>query len=79
MTTKDKHVYTFWYDKTVDCIAETHREVTVGEVARFVGQSRATSKKYLSILVGFNILTATEVTFKNGTTGKVYSLPDKAW
>lgn len=72
VTNKEVHVLHFWLSKASDCIAETHREVTVGEVARFVGQSRATAKKYLERLVKEGALSARDVTFKNGTVGKVY-------
>lgn len=73
MTNKDRHVLEFWYNKMSDVIAVKGREVTVGEVARHVGQSRVTAQKYLNRLVSEKAINSTDVVFKNGTTGKVYS------
>lgn len=72
MTTKDRHVLTFWFDKASDVLAAKGRDVTIGEVSKHVGQSRATAKKYLARLANEGALTGTKVIFKNGTEGLVY-------
>lgn len=51
MTNKEAHVLTFWHQKLWDCNQAEARYVSAGEVARHVGQSTETAKKYLRRLV----------------------------
>ena len=72
MTTKDKHVLTFWYNAASACIGAMGRHVSAGEVARHVGQTTPTAKKYLNRLVGEGALSSDRVIFKNKTEGVAY-------
>jgi len=72
VTTKERHVLTFWFDAVSTCINVLNREVSAGEVARHVGQTTPTAKRYLKRLVGEGAITSSKVMFKNGTEGMVY-------
>lgn len=72
VTTKDRHVLEFWYSHLSACIGATGRTVSAGEVARHVGQSIGTAKKYLNRLVGEGAIASYPVEFKNGVVGVHY-------
>lgn len=72
VSTKERHVLGLWFNAASDCIAVLNREITCGDVARHMGQSRNTAKKYLNRLVGEGALVSKKVVFKNGTEGLAY-------
>jgi len=74
MTTKDKHVLTFWYNLLADEQNEKGRGVSAGEVARRAGMNVGTSKKYLNRLVGEGVATKHAVVFTNKTDGYIYEV-----
>lgn len=71
---KAQHVLHFWHAKFSELECSVNREVTVGEVARYVGQSRGTAKKYIDMLVKGKHVNKAKKRFPNGTTGYVYSI-----
>jgi predicted ArsR family transcriptional regulator len=73
VTTKDVHVLSFWHEKMSACTLHYCRSVSAGEVARYVGQSTATAKRYLNRLVGEGAIASEDVIFKNGVKGTVYN------
>lgn len=73
MTTKDQHILTFWWAKLHECEIAAEKPVSAGEVARYVGQSIGTAKRYLKRLVGEGGATANSVTFPNKVEGVVYA------
>jgi len=73
MTIKDKHVLTFWYSKLEHLTVNKGEPVSSGELARYVGQSRSTAKKYLQRLMGEGVVTSFQVRYPNGLLGQVYA------
>lgn len=76
MTEKDKHVLLFWLQKLNAVFAEKGRRVSAGEVARYVGQSTPTAKRYLRKLVAERGALVWQVDFANGVSGWVYAPND---
>jgi len=72
MTTKDKHILTFWYTKLAELNAEKGGSVSAGALAEYVGQARPTAKKYLSRLVGEGAATSAKSPHKNGVEKTTY-------
>lgn len=72
MTTKEKHVLTFWYERLLNLQAETGQPVTAGQLARYVGQSRGTAQKYLKRLIGEKAIKSEKVVFPNKVKGFVF-------
>ena len=50
MTNKEFHVLHFWHAKLDELNHKEARYVSVGELARYVGQSTETARKYLKAL-----------------------------
>lgn len=74
MTTKDKHVLTFWYTKLSELNAEQGKSVSAGALAVYVGQARPTAKKYLMRLVGEGAAIAEISVHKNGVDKITYQV-----
>lgn len=74
MTTKDKHVLTFWYQAFMRELSEKNAAISAGHMARAQGQSINTAKKYLKRLVGEGALIETDHVFPNGVLGKLYDV-----
>jgi len=73
MTIKDKHVLTFWFSKLEHLVASKGEPVSSGELARYVGQSRSTAKKYLTRLAGEGYVDVFTARYPNGLIGQVYT------
>jgi len=73
MTNKDKHVLGFWYGKLIELVTIEQEPVSSGQLARHVGQSRSTAKKYLLRLVGEGHVERFQTRYPNGLLGDVYA------
>jgi len=73
VTIKDRHVLTFWFSKLEHLTADRGQPVSSGELARYVGQSRSTAKKYLLRLMGEGVVTSFQVRYPNGLLGQIYA------
>jgi len=73
MTIKDKHVLTFWFSKLEHLTASKGEPVSSGELARYVGQSRSTAKKYILRLMGEGAVVSFQVRYPNGLLGQIYA------
>lgn len=63
MSTKQHHLLKFWH-KALISVCKERGTASAGEVAKYVGQSRNTAKKYLDLLVVGQVV-ATEKTYHN--------------
>jgi len=72
VTLKQSHLYDFWWNKLLSLCAQKGEAVTAGELARFVGQSRATCQKYLNILRKEKAVSSGKVPHWNGVKKTVY-------
>lgn len=75
MTTKDRHVLTFWYQAFMRELSEHNKALSAGHMARAQGQATNTAKRYLKRLVGEGALVELDRQFPNGVWGKVYDVP----
>lgn len=74
MTIKEAHSIYYWSRQLKKLNVETGRAVTAGELARAVGQSTNTAKKWLNRAVGARMAVSMEWTFPNGTKGMIYAV-----
>lgn len=74
MTTKDKHILTFWYTKLSELNSEQGKPVSAGALAEYVGMARPTAKKYLVRLVGEGVVTTETSLHKNGVDKTTYQV-----
>lgn len=74
MSTKEYHILNFWYAKLVELENQLGRAVSGGELARYVGQSGNTAKRYLKKLCFQNVIDCFEHTFPNGVKGMTYQV-----
>lgn len=73
VSTKERHILQFWYTKLSELECDQGGAVSSGELARYVGQSIGTAKRYLNRLVGEGAAGYTTVVFPNGVEGKKYN------
>jgi len=73
MTTKQRNVLDWYWQKLYDTVREYQRGVTAGELAKEMGVSRSTAQKYLSELITNKAATAEKFKHWNKQTGKRYS------
>jgi len=71
MSTKELFVLKFWHKALIE-IYKKEGVVTAGRLARYVGQSRGTAKKYLDQLVGQKVVWFEDVPWKNGVMSRNY-------
>jgi len=76
MTTKEVHVLNFWYAKLSELNCDKGRYVSAGELARYVGQSTTTAKRYIKALLANKVIVWTKQRFPNGVYGKVYHIDE---
>lgn len=76
MTTKDKHVMGFWKDKLIELNKEKGGYVSAGEIARYVGQSRNTAKRYMQKLMANKDVVWTFVASRSGSVATVYHVAE---
>lgn len=72
MSTKQFHVLRFWR-KALREVCKDKGTATAGQVAKYVGQSRTTAKKYLDILVSEGAAWIEEGTHINGIKTQNYA------
>ena len=72
MSTKEKHLLQMVLDVLVEATYERDREVTAGELAKYLGVARSTAKRYLDRLVVMNEVCVYETSGKNHMTKRVY-------
>lgn len=65
MSTKQHHLLKFWH-KALIAVCKQKGSATAGEVAKYVGQSRNTAKKYLDLLVIGQVVCVEKGTHHNG-------------
>lgn len=51
MTVKERNMLDFYWKQLYDTVREYQRGVTIGELAKEVGVSRSTAKKYIDTLI----------------------------
>ncbi len=73
MSTKQYRILRAWYDALSDCCNQKGAWVSAGEVAKKMGESRNTSKKYLSQLVNGRSAVAHKVIHVNGMEATLYA------
>lgn len=74
MTTKDKHVLTFWYQAFIRELSEANSAISAGRLARSQGQAVNTAKRYLKRLVGEGAIIEVDHVYPNGVKGKLYDV-----
>jgi response regulator of citrate/malate metabolism len=71
MSTKDRFVLNFWRAALISCYKE-NGAVTAGQLAKWVGQSRTTARKYLDRLVEEKCVGFEKCVWTNGLEYKNY-------
>lgn len=71
VSTKERFVLNFWRAALIE-VYRKQGAVTAGQLAKHVGQSRTTARKYLDRLVGEKCVGFEECTWTNGLTYKNY-------
>lgn len=74
MSTKEAHTLLYWQRQLKKLNVETQRAVTAGELAKAVGQSVNTAKKWLNSCVAAQLAVSHDWKFKNGVIGKIYAV-----
>lgn len=72
MTTKEYHLLHFWFAKLSELNCQTGGYVSIGELAKYVGQSRGTAKKYLKALAKSGEAVTEKRKHQNKITYQVY-------
>lgn len=71
MSTKEYHVLEFWRKALIKCFKE-RGPVSAGQVAKSIGQSRTTGKKYLDKLVAAKCAATKKELYKTGVEATHY-------
>lgn len=74
MTTKEFHLLHFWYAKLSELNHQTGQYASVGELAKYVGQSRGTARKYLEALKKSGEVVTEKRKHQNKITYQVYRI-----
>lgn len=74
MSTKELHTLGYWLKQCRKLNQETGQAFTAGQLAKAVGQSTNTAKKYLKKLVSTGEVRVATWTFPNGVIGKIYAV-----
>jgi DNA-binding CsgD family transcriptional regulator len=74
MSTKERRVYDFYWGALRDLNAQCGRYVSEGELARDMGVSSNTAKKYLRKMLAMHAIKTHEYQFPNGVIGHVFAI-----